>query len=264
MKRGYFCSAIIVILASLCMAGTPAFGVTLTYNPTTISTTMAAGTSSAFPLTIGIEEDGSNRTYYAWLQDAVTGSIPSSWLGIVPATTFLSPSSPQVNATLTITVPAGTPSGTYTAVLLPKAMAGHRFANAGSGVTVEVRVPVLCSGVPQIKNMSVDPAELWPPDHSLTEVTVTGTIEAPGGCNLVNAGYSVEDEYGTFTGTGSVSVRADQGFQFTVPVEAWREGRDKDGRTYRIRVFGEDEAGMGVSEVFTVLVPHDQRTKKAE
>jgi len=260
MKRNYFYSTIF-ILASLCMAEAPAYGDTLTYVPPAISMTLASGTSATVPLTIGIEQSG-NRTYYAWLHNAAAGSLPASWLSISPDTSFLSPSAPQVNATLTITVPADTASGTYTATLVSKAMAGHRFANAGTGIMVEVQVPALCSGVPQIRNMVVDPAELWPPNHSLTQVKVTGAIESPEGCKLINAGYSVEDEYGTFTGTGTVSVTAEQGFQFIVPVEAWRDGQDKDGRVYRIRVFGEDEAGIGSSEVFTVLVPHDQRDKK--
>jgi hypothetical protein len=212
-------------------------------------------------VTIEIEQSG-NRNYYAWLQDTVTGSLPDSWLSISPTTIFLSPSASRVNATLTITVPADTPSGTYTATLVSKAMAGHHLANAGTGIMLEVQVPDLCSGVPQIKNMIVDPLSSGP-NHSLTQVTVTGTIASPDGCTLVNAGYSIEDEYGAFTGTGSVSVAAEREFQFIVPVEAWRDGQDKDGRVYRIRVFGEDEAGMGLSEIFTVLVPHDQRNKKA-
>jgi hypothetical protein len=79
---------------------------------------------------------------------------------------------------------------------------------------------------------------------------------------MIETGYVVDDDYGTHTGGGEVSVNADGNFVVHIPVEAWRYGQDKEGRHYRITIYSKDEAGLGTSNTMTSIVPHDQRFRK--
>ena len=47
-----------------------------------------------------------------------------------------------------------------------------------------------------------------------------------------------------------------------IQLEAWRKGRDKDGRTYTINVIATDSSGNGAFASTLVVVPHDQGKKK--
>ena len=135
----------------------------------------------------------------------------------------------------------------------------------GDGVLLEVTVPPCCSEVPAIEITSFGPEYIWPPNHETVTITVEGRTYLPEGCSMVETGYVAEDDYGTHTSGGEVSLNAHGYFvaripveAWSVPAEAWRYGQDKEGRHYRITIYSRDEAGIGTSDTVTSVVPHDQ------
>jgi hypothetical protein len=155
-------------------------------------------------------------------------------------------------------VPEDAEPGVYTGRLYSKAMMSHNYADPGSGVLISVIVSGDCTSNPEVNISGFGPNVLWPPNHNMETVTVTGIATMPQGCSVYGAGYSIEDEYGTHTSEGELTVSENGKFSVFLPVEAWRKGQDKDGRNYKITFFVENEAGVGTSRVLEVLVPHDK------
>lgn len=121
--------------------------------------------------------------------------------------------------------------------------------NAGNmespkGMTVKI------DKTPPTVNLSASPNILWPPNHKMVNVFIGGEAsDATSG--LASIVFTVTDEYGTVQPTIS-------GFNTTVPLEAWREVTDKDGRTYSITAVAKDVAGNKTTTSVTVSGPHDQ------
>jgi hypothetical protein len=234
-----------------------AYGATIYYSPGSKSITVPAGTEVEFNLTVTIEDISGN--YYVWFVDSIEGELPLEWIAADPATGFIwSFGSGSATATLRIAVPEGTGSGSYIGTVYSKAMATHGYADVGSGLYLDVYVPEECGGAPEVVIDSANPEYLWPPNYRIEDIIIEGHIALPDGCSLVEVGYIVDDEYGVFTGTGTFSVNSGGNFTVRVPVEVSREGSDKDGRKYEIRIYAEDEAGLGTSDSIDVVV-HDMR-----
>jgi hypothetical protein len=105
---------------------------------------------------------------------------------------------------------------------------------------------------------SADRQTLWPPNHKSVTVTISGTVEDDSA--IVDVFLHVDDEYDELDGTYTVTLAGDGSFVVPVELVAWRNGKDRDGRTYVITVCATDEWGnFGCSGPVTVLVPHDQR-----
>jgi hypothetical protein len=75
--------------------------------------------------------------------------------------------------------------------------------------------------------------------------------------NANTATYVVTDEYGQVQPKGSVALRADGSYAFTIQLQASRNGNDTDGRQYIITVSAQDKAGNKGSAAIGVTVPHD-------
>jgi len=244
----------ILLFASLSPAATlPA---TITYAPDTANLTIPAGAQDS----ITVKFDVINTTvptYALWPADKMSdGNLPLGW--IVPMSfKFLVPGQ-GVTSTLTISVPPGTSSGVYSGHLIAKAQSSHNIAQPGTGILISVTIPPDCSGVGAFAIDWFGPSILWPPDHGMHEVTVSGTLTLPNGCSLKEAGYAVTDEYNEYTSVGTMTVNSAGSFTLSLPLEAWREGTDKDGRQYTVILYATDEAGIGSSDTFTVVVPHDR------
>lgn len=256
MKR---CLAVFVAMCLVWTAGTVSAS-SLAYQPESLSLTIPAGAEQQAFIKVGVE-DGSSPTYFLFFMDRlVNANLPAEWLSVSPASAFLFGSSSAASL-LTIRVPDGTSTGVYSAYMLSRAMAAHDVAQPGNGIRIDVTVPSQCSGIPVVTIDSLQPLIIWPPDHSMTQVVVTGTVQMPAGCTVAEAGYAIEDEYRMISGIGK--IRIDTGGKFTValPVEAMRHGQDKDGRHYAITVYARNEAGSGSSITRTVVVPHDHSDK---
>ncbi|MDO8498853.1 MAG: hypothetical protein Q7S44_03645 [bacterium] len=92
---------------------------------------------------------------------------------------------------------------------------------------------------------------IWPPDKQMINVTISGSAE-DNISGLASKNLSVNDEYHVY------NLTFDDLNQI-VPLEAWRNGNDSDGRTYKVQAKTEDKAGnVGIVEK-VVLVAHDQK-----
>jgi probable HAF family extracellular repeat protein len=126
------------------------------------------------------------------------------------------------------------------------AMRQHGFVATPAGVDTS----------PSVITVTASPAMLSPPNGRLVTVTVSGTItDKPFRFGVNSAVYQVMDEYGQIQPSGSVTLGADGRYAFTVGLQASRQGNDRDGRRYIIKVSATDNAGNEGSKSATVTVP---------
>jgi hypothetical protein len=257
MKRKWiFATALFLAVLPFHAYGAPS----ILYSPTQAEMTVPAGSQGTVSLRISLSADAQFGIYQLLFFDRLAeNNLPSSWISVVPARTMLDRRQPSATTLLTIRVPEGTPPGIYSGRLFSKAMTTHEVADPGTGLLLSVRVEAQCSLVPGFEITAFGPSSLWPPNHRMEQATISGHLILPEGCTLLKLGYRIEDEYGVYTGTGEMTLGTDNTFAVSIPVEAWREGNDKDGRHYSITLYAEDEAGTGTSPGLVVLVPHDQR-----
>jgi uncharacterized lipoprotein YddW (UPF0748 family) len=143
--------------------------------------------------------------------------------------------------------PVGQPA--YTTACATEVTAGRvgRF-----DITIDREAPTVI--------LSATPRELWPPNHRTVDVTLAGAAEDTG-TGIDAVAFRVLDEYGLvqpemapIAGGGLARVE----FSQAIPLEAAREGKDKDGRTYTLEVTVTDGACQTRTAAVTVVVPHDQ------
>jgi hypothetical protein len=132
-------------------------------------------------------------------------------------------------------------------------------AHSGGGVDAFV-AKIGTDTLPPAITITATPDTLWPPNGKLVPVTIAGTITDTGsGVDLDTPTYMVIDEYGQVQPKGSVTLKPDGRYAFTIQLQASRNGNDRDGRQYTIVVSAQDEAGNMGSATTHVIVPHDQR-----
>ena len=139
----------------------------------------------------------------------------------------------------------------------------HFFATDVAGnVETEQTVTVRIDKTEPTVTVRADPKKLWPPNKRTVTVTVTGQIsDELSGVDFSSGGYVLIDEYGDANTEGDITINENGTYRFTVDVVASRKGRDKNGRTYTIKVSALDEAGNSTTTTTTVVVPHDKRKK---
>lgn len=137
------------------------------------------------------------------------------------------------------------PLGTHTVTLIVTDSSGESDEDEVV-ITIEDTTP------PEV-TISASPGTLWPPNGKMKDVLIQGeATDISGEVSLV---LLVEDEYGEI----NLSL---SDFDEIIQLEAWRKGRDKDGRTYTINVIATDSSGNGAFASTLVVVPHDQGKKK--
>ena len=127
-----------------------------------------------------------------------------------------------------------------------------------------VRVTVADTHAPTLA-LTVDPAVLWPPNHSLRDVSVT--VDTRDGCDphpalrLLSV-TSSEPESGLEKGDAAPDiVGAETGTDdraFSLRAERLGSG---PGRTYEVCYEARDASGNATTECVTVAVPHDSRMR---
>lgn len=122
--------------------------------------------------------------------------------------------------------------------------------NAGN-IEVPKNMKVMIDKTPPVLNLSAGQSILWPPNHKMVDVNIGGGA-SDGTSGLSSVTFTVTDEY------GKVEPEI-TGFYQSVPLEAWREGTDMDGRHYTITAVATDAAGNKTTASTMVSVPHDQR-----
>lgn len=115
------------------------------------------------------------------------------------------------------------------------------------------RAPV-CSGA------TVDTKTLWPPDHTLRNVTISGVTDPdPGDTVTVNVNSVTQDERVNGLGDGDTGPDAViTAKSNVVKVRAERSGTG-DGRVYAITFTGTDAGGLSCTGTANVSVAHDQK-----
>jgi hypothetical protein len=102
------------------------------------------------------------------------------------------------------------------------------------------------------------PTTLWPPNHKLVPVTVTGHVADNFSGVVPTLSYNTVDEYGQLQPSGTARVDSNGNYSFMVRLQSSRLGQDKDGRLYTILVTATDQAGNTTTAMTSVVVPHDQ------
>jgi len=106
---------------------------------------------------------------------------------------------------------------------------------------------------------TANPSNIWPPNGNMVSVIVAGIMtDNLSGISTNSADFVVTDSYGSVQPAGPVSISANGTYSFTVSLEARRDGQDKNGRVYTIKISVPDNAGNSATSTTTVLVPHDQ------
>ena len=133
--------------------------------------------------------------------------------------------------------------------------AADSVGNTGSGtfaVTVRDTTP------PAIATPIANPITIWTGTNKKVQVTVSG---GPGAISdsasgVASANFFVVDEYQLDQPSGSVTVKADGSYSFTVSLTGNRNSSDKDGRTFQIFVRATDQAnnlGTSLPAVVTAI-----------
>jgi len=116
---------------------------------------------------------------------------------------------------------------------------------------------------PPVITLSPSPATLWPPNGKMVPVVLTGTItdDEPGGTgvNPNTVSFKVTDSDGEVEPSGPLSLQSNGNYSVTIFLQASRNGSDANGRSYKINVCAEDNAGNQAAAATAVTVPHDQR-----
>lgn len=177
-----------------------------------------------------------------------------TWITLPAALGPVAAPSSQTFGVLTVTVPAGTAAGTYVfdiRAVGDGADLGHQ--------TLTVNVPSSDSYAPSCGTVSLDATSLWPPDHSLARLTVSGGTDGDIGdsVSLVIDGVSQDEPVNGLgdgdTGPDAFLLGTDQ-----VLVRAERSGKG-NGRFYKVHVTGTDRAGRTCERTLEVVVPHDSK-----
>ena len=153
--------------------------------------------------------------------------------------------------TETITLAADAPAGHLDCTvdfLLNGKPAGEAFVQ-----TVSVNRPPDCS------KLAADKTSLWPPNHKLVTVTLSGATDADGDPVTTTVTGVTQDEPLNGLGDGDTApdAAAVAGHPNQVKLRAERSGTG-DGRVYRIAVSVSDGTTATCTGTVVVGVPHDQ------
>lgn len=99
--------------------------------------------------------------------------------------------------------------------------------------------------------------DLWPPNHKLNVITLTGATDADGDALTWNVTSVTQDEPTNGLGDGDTPIDAVLGTGNQLKVRAERSGLG-DGRVYRIGYTVRDGRGGSCTSVAKLGVPHDQ------
>ena len=135
--------------------------------------------------------------------------------------------------------PTATPTNTPTAT--PTATPTSTPTNA----------PPICSAAAPSASI------LWPPDHRLVNVSITGVFDPDGDTVTTTITSVTQDEPLTGLGSGDTCPDAVGVGTHTAQLRAERAGT-ADGRVYHLSFTATDSAGKACTGVVTVCVPHDQ------
>ena len=206
---------------------------------------------------------------------AVTNNGPATATGVtvsdpLPAnTTFVSASAGCTLAAGTVTCNVGTlasGAGASFTVTVKAGGAGTTIVNKAT-VSANQSDPVpgnnsstftsTLNHNPVCTAVKANPAALWPPNHTLRSITLSGATDPDGNPVTFTVTGVTQDEPTNGLGDGDVAPDAVIGSGPNLQVRAERSGLG-DGRVYRIAFTVSDGRGGSCTGVAKVGVPHDQ------
>jgi hypothetical protein len=134
----------------------------------------------------------------------------------------------------------------------------------GCGASSDVNqngVPDECNTDPVCTNASADPGSLWPPNHVLVPIEISGVTDAENDPVTITATGVTQDEKVRTPGAGSGNTSPDAALS-PLAVRAERNGNPKtpgNGRVYHISFTADDGQGGSCNGAVNVCVPHDRR-----
>ncbi|RLA35560.1 MAG: hypothetical protein DRR03_05560 [Gammaproteobacteria bacterium] len=226
-----------------------------TYSPDRVELTLAPGESASFSYNVSAEGAFAIAPYM-WYEGH---GLPGDWLGSLKAGWQWFTQTASRNITLTVPVDAA--GGVYRGQLFGFVSGGAHGFQRGDGVTLMVTVGSSCRGGAECVAGTGNEIELWAPNHSLRSIELLGEIRLSNGCSILSASYSVDDEYGEYSGSGTLEITGDAtGYRVSPLLEVSRRGNDRDGRHYIVTLSIETEAGV-VTHTRSIIVVHDRRDK---
>jgi len=113
---------------------------------------------------------------------------------------------------------------------------------------------------PDCSAATASPSKIWPPNHKLVPVAITGVTDPDGDAVTVTVDSVSQDEAVNAKGHGAGNTTPDATL-YPLAVRAERNGNKKtpgDGRVYHIDFSAVDENGNVCAGSTTVCVPHDK------
>ena len=136
-------------------------------------------------------------------------------------------------------------------------------ASGGLGAYVDLVAVELINSPPGCAGVAPSKASLWPPNHKLRAITLSGATDPDGDPVTITITGVTQDEPVNGKADGNTSPDVVAGpTEDQVRLRAERSGRG-DGRVYTIAYTAKDPSGASCSGTVTVTVPHDKRASNA-
>ena len=203
---------------------------------------LQAGASRSFDVTI--TNTGATATYNLQATSSVAGitaSISPSFVTINGGTTATS--------SLTIAVPAGTPADEVAVTITATNTADPAIFNSATA-----RFAIVTNRPPDAAGAAPTIASLWPANHKMVEVGITGVTDPDGDTVSVRITGITQSEPTEGTGDGNFCPDATGEGTSTAMLRAERGGSGS-GRLYVIEFTAEDGKGGTATGSVTVTVP---------
>jgi len=131
--------------------------------------------------------------------------------------------------------------------------------SGGVGAYVDLVAVVLINSPPQCGSVAPSRAVLWPPNHKLQTITLSGATDPDADPVAITITGVTQDEPVNGRGDGNTAPDVVAGPAANqVRLRAERSGRG-DGRVYTIAFVAKDPSGASCSGTVMVSVPHDRR-----
>jgi len=135
----------------------------------------------------------------------------------------------------------------------------EQAGGGGVGAYVDLVVVELTNSPPGCGAVAPSPATLWPPNHKLRTVTLSGATDPDGDPVAITMSGVTQNEPVDGRGDGRISPDVVMGpGPGQVRLRAERSGRG-GGRVYTIAFVAKDPSGASCSGTTTVTVRHDRR-----
>jgi hypothetical protein len=204
--------------------------------------TLSAGASRSFDVTI--TNTGAPATYNLQATSSVAGIAAA----MSPASVTVAGGATAASS-LTIAVPAGTTAEDVTVTITATNTADSAIFNSASA-----RFAIVTNSPPDVTGAAPTIASLWPVNHRLVEVGITGITDPDGDTVAVRITRIMQSEPADGAGDGATCADASGEGTSTALLRAERSGTGS-GRLYVIEFTAEDGKGGSATGSVTVSVP---------